>query len=543
MPYFTASKKTGLLAGLCLMLALKVPGSAQNYVLFGAALDLGNECFQLTPDEFSKSGAVWCDRPIDLNQPFEFSIALELGCRDEFGADGLAFVLAQSGPGLNGAGGSFGYSGISGPTLAIEVDTWMNTTDPVFDHIAIISNGDVNHDVATNLAGPVPVRSDLSNVEDCMLHTLELIWEPTTQSLMVYFDCERRLNYTGDIVQSIFGSNSQVFWGITSATGGARNVHTVCFLEPTKQQSKEIRLCPDGKIRLPGSPLGVVSWSPDTYLDDPNANQPWASPENNVSYISTTEMGCLMRLDTIEVILDGSLAGSLNMGDSSICVGDQLSLQVIDLFPGHFSWSTGDTTQAITVNEGGVYQVSVTRADSSCIYSDEVLLTEIPLLSFDLGPDTSLCAGQSILLSTGIPSTIWQDNRVQDTFLVRHPGIYAAYSSNTCGIWSDQIEVSFDNCESIYLPNAFSPNEDGRNDYYQFFHNGDVVWVNRMAIFQRWGGLLYEVFELPPDDQALRWDGKIGGRPLPQGVYVLLLEVEFRNGVQKEWVQDFFLIK
>ncbi|HMQ85522.1 MAG TPA: gliding motility-associated C-terminal domain-containing protein [Saprospiraceae bacterium] len=540
MPYFPS---TTLSSWLLFFLMLSASATAQNYVLLGSAIDLGGECFQLTPDEFSQSGAVWCDQPIDLSQKFAFSIALELGCRDELGADGLAFVLAQSGPGLNGSGGSFGYSGISGPTLAVEVDTWMNTTDPIYDHIAIISNGDVNHDVATNLAGPVPARSDEANIEDCELHTLELIWEPSNQSLMVYFDCEWRLTYTSDIIQAIFGGNTQVFWGITSATGGARNPHTVCFLDPSKFNLGEIRLCPGGKIRLPGPPLGISTWSPATYLDDPNAEQPWASPEDDITYLVSTQMGCLLRQDTLDVVIDGTLAGQLNVTDSSVCIGNPITLLVEEASPAHFSWSTGDTTQAITVHSGGAYQVTVTRSDSSCTYSAEAFLTEIPLLTFDLGTDTSLCEGQNLVLKTGIPSAIWQDNSVKDSFLVVRAGLYTALTSNECGIWADQIEVTFDDCESIYLPNAFSPNSDGRNDYYQFLHGGDVNWVKRMAVFDRWGALLFEMLDLQPDDPQLRWDGMRNGRPLPTGVYVLMLDLVFRNGSQQLLTQDILLVK
>jgi hypothetical protein len=113
--------------------------------------------------------------------------------------------------------GGFGYAGLPGNSLAIEYDTYQNSQDPAYDHIAIESGGSVNH----NIAGPVQASASASNIKDCAWHTTEIIWNVNTQTYSVYFDGTLRLTYTGNIVANFFGGNPIVNWGWSGSTGGA----------------------------------------------------------------------------------------------------------------------------------------------------------------------------------------------------------------------------------------------------------------------------------------------------------------------------------
>jgi len=72
----------------------------------------------------------------------------------------------------------------------------------------------------------------------------------------------------------------------------------------------------------------------------------------------------------------------------------------------------------------------------------------------------------------------------------------------------------------IWVPNAFSPNGDGDNDYLQLFPNPSIKSINRFRVFNRWGAILYETDDL--FDQG--WDGKIKGKQAPVGVYIFMIE-------------------
>ena len=138
----------------------------------------------------------------------------------------MVFAL-QTNPLASGvSGGGIGYQTIS-PSLAVEFDTYQNGWDPTYDHIAVISNGDVDHTTANNLAGPVAALASSGNIEDCLYHDVRIQWTSATNTLNIWLDGSLRLSYTGNIVANLFGGNAQVYWGFTSSTGGSVNEHVV----------------------------------------------------------------------------------------------------------------------------------------------------------------------------------------------------------------------------------------------------------------------------------------------------------------------------
>ena len=89
------------------------------------------------------------------------------------------------------------------------------------------------------------------------------------------------------------------------------------------------------------------------------------------------------------------------------------------------------------------------------------------------------------------------------------------------------IYVRFD--KNVYIPNAFSPNADGRNDLFYVFGNKSVRSIRRLQVFDRWGELVYEGRNLTPNQPQGAWDGSFRGQPLQSGVFAYVAEVEFIN--------------
>ncbi|MCB0707525.1 MAG: gliding motility-associated C-terminal domain-containing protein [Saprospiraceae bacterium] len=92
----------------------------------------------------------------------------------------------------------------------------------------------------------------------------------------------------------------------------------------------------------------------------------------------------------------------------------------------------------------------------------------------------------------------------------------------------------------LYLPTAFSPNEDGVNDFYKVFPGKSVRQILALQIFDRWGGLAYD---LKQDPTQKGWDGRIGGQPAEQGVYTVLVEVEFLTGDREVLGKSLVLVR
>lgn len=213
---------------ITLLLTLHSPAFAQ-YILNGLATQDNCNCYTLTQAQFNQGGSVWNSNKISLSSSFEYNFNVFLGCLDPDGADGLAFVLQPVSTSLGSSGGGLGFENIS-PSVAISIDTWQNTIngDPVFDHISIQANGDLNHNTANNLAGPVQALDNVDNIEDCNWHVLKVKWDATTKTLSASVDGVLRVSVQKDLVADIFGNDNQVFWGFTAATGGAINLQRFC---------------------------------------------------------------------------------------------------------------------------------------------------------------------------------------------------------------------------------------------------------------------------------------------------------------------------
>lgn len=104
------------------------------------------------------------------------------------------------------------------------------------------------------------------------------------------------------------------------------------------------------------------------------------------------------------------------------------------------------------------------------------------------------------------------------------------------GIYSHQI-LTQDGCDSIhllvleirkrgnvYVPNAFTPNGDGVNDRFTVYASPEVKSIKRLRIYDRWGELVFEQSDFPPNDPVYGWDGHFNGHPAGPAVFACTVE-------------------
>jgi gliding motility-associated-like protein len=95
----------------------------------------------------------------------------------------------------------------------------------------------------------------------------------------------------------------------------------------------------------------------------------------------------------------------------------------------------------------------------------------------------------------------------------------------------DVIEIIVDKNRNVYVPNIFSPNGDGRNDFFEISIGPGVEIVNFMQVYDRWGELIFEAGDFLPElNNTVKWDGTFNGKMMNPGAYVYLIEVEFVDG-------------
>ncbi len=108
------------------------------------------------------------------------------------------------------------------------------------------------------------------------------------------------------------------------------------------------------------------------------------------------------------------------------------------------------------------------------------------------------------------------------------------------GVCSDTIFASIIiNVVNIGVPNAFTPNNDGNNDFFNIVQGGrSIEEVVGFQVFNRWGQKVYD-----NEDPELGWDGRFNGTPQPSDVYAYIIEVRFPDGASEVLKGDVTLIR
>jgi len=95
----------------------------------------------------------------------------------------------------------------------------------------------------------------------------------------------------------------------------------------------------------------------------------------------------------------------------------------------------------------------------------------------------------------------------------------------------------------IYVPNLFSPNDDGINDRLLISAGADVEEIESFTIFDRWGNMIYLNEHFLPNDPGEAWDGKRKGVTLNPGVYAFRMIAHFSDGRSEVRYGDITLMR
>ncbi|MGK0365136.1 MAG: gliding motility-associated-like protein [Saprospiraceae bacterium] len=102
--------------------------------------------------------------------------------------------------------------------------------------------------------------------------------------------------------------------------------------------------------------------------------------------------------------------------------------------------------------------------------------------------------------------------------------------ANACDPVTTSITVYVHKEHDVYIPTAFSPDDDGNNDVFYIFGDENVAQVNSFAIYDRWGERLFFREKFAPNDPFFGWDGTHKGKNMNSAVYVWYAKIEFIDG-------------
>ena len=205
-----------------------------------------------------------------------------------------------------------------------------------------------------------------------------------------------------------------------------------------------------------------------------------------------------------------------NLGtDRNLCSGNSLTIS-----PGLFTtyaWQNGSSTDKITITSGGSYWVTVTN-NNNCSASDTIIITTLQLPGNFLKPIDSLCSYDNLILTStqSFASYLWSSGETQKNIPIKSPGVYWLKVQDQYGCTGvDSITVVPKQCmEGVYIPTAFSPNGDGKNDLFRPLVFGKINSYE-FVIYNRWGQIIFQTTEL---NKA--WDGTVAGVLQDPAVYI-----------------------
>lgn len=222
------------------------------------------------------------------------------------------------------------------------------------------------------------------------------------------------------------------------------------------------------------------------------------------------------------------------LGDSLACDGEEVLLNVIEtkgITIEEYTWSTGETGNAISVTESGTYSV-IGLSNEGCDDSSEIevfFIPQLPPLPEFL--DTLICADGSLDVDLSIFENFadieWADGSTQPIRIFDEGGEYPFVIENICERLEGEVALEKSPFEfgelPMYFPNAFSPNQDGINDNFRpEFPDGIEILSYKLQVFDRWGNKVFE-----SELTEFGWDGIFDGRAMDPAVFAWIAEIEF----------------
>ncbi len=239
--------------------------------------------------------------------------------------------------------------------------------------------------------------------------------------------------------------------------------------------------------------------------------------------VTVTNDGC-SSIASIEVDIVESPVIDLGP-DITKCEGEEVLISVPD--PSiNFVWDDGSINGQRKFLVTGKYWLELEQY--GCFTRDSININFLNVPKIELGLDTTVCDDDPYLLrpiSFSDGNIVWDDGSTENSLLVSSARLVKVSISEDICSSSDSILISFKDCIAFeaFIPNVFSPNEDGINDRFEiFFSEGLIIESFKMEVFDRWGNKVFASNQ--PEDF---WDGRFNTKTLDNGTYLYYIDVAY----------------
>ncbi|MFM9985524.1 MAG: gliding motility-associated C-terminal domain-containing protein [Flavobacteriales bacterium] len=277
----------------------------------------------------------------------------------------------------------------------------------------------------------------------------------------------------------------------------------------------DITICPDETVVLDAGEGAFYFWG------DGSTDQFFEVTEPGYYNVSVYDESFLC-FDSDDINITAGESPPVNIGpNQDLCEGESVTLNAGN--PGAtYLWSTGATSQTITVSSTGTYSVEVN--EGGCVGDDEANIDVFEIPVFELGEDVLTCDDITLTLNPGdaYPNAdyLWSTGATTPSITLDDDGTYWCLIENGPCDYSDTITfipTAFE--PEMKMPNVFTPDGDGNNE--KFGPLAKDIKNYSLLIYNRWGDKVYESTDFNDG-----WNGKFNGSEMTSGTYYYLLKYE-----------------
>lgn len=332
----------------------------------------------------------------------------------------------------------------------------------------------------------------------------------------------------GSNKNSLEVTQSGTYWVVANNNGCTASDTIMVELTPipTTNLDGSIDACEGSPVTLDaGNPGADIEWQDGT-------TGPLFTVRESGTYWVEINIGACNVRDTVSINFRTTPEVEFETTDVSACIGETVTLEPFVSMADELRWQDGSTGFSLQVNSAGIYWLEAEIDGCTDRDSIRVFFQNPPLL--DLGEDRTVCDNQVTILRAGTSEDVvrWSTGFTGTSLRVESPGTYWASVDDGVCTATDTVEIAFLPCgtENIYIPTAFSPNQDDVNeDFRPFFNPTYQIMDYELSIFNRWGGLLFQTSN--PEEA---WDGTFNGQQVQEGVYVYMIKVKFADGAGEQ---------
>jgi len=258
----------------------------------------------------------------------------------------------------------------------------------------------------------------------------------------------------------------------------------------------EISVCTGESVTLaaPEIPNAFYSWSTGELARQITVNEPgFYSVKILHPCLVRTENYTVSQIELPEFVVEG---------EKEFCEGEVSEITIVT--DAEIDWWDGVSNPVREFNTAGNF--SFTLSSEGCTTEQVLTLSAIPWPDIAFEHNVlKTCQGMQTSLIPEIKnsdSLFWSTGETKRQINVVDPGIYTLNGYNACGVSSRSIELIVEECDcSVYIPNSFTPNEDGLNDRFRPICDCEMLDYN-LSIFNRWGQLVFQ-----STDPGASWSG------------------------------------